>query len=94
MNNYHNTNTVLQSSSLPTMDTLITKVEEILDYDFESSSLCHDALVASKKQARLANPASLPDFGGQDILAKAAKDCGVASLFRVSKKSGVVSGRQ
>jgi hypothetical protein len=78
---------------LPTIDALVTKVEAILDYEFESLSLCRDALVASKKQARLANMASLPDFGGQDVLAKAAKDSGIASLFRVSKNGRVVSGK-
>ncbi|KAF3041378.1 hypothetical protein E8E12_009051 [Didymella heteroderae] len=79
---------------LPTMDELITKIEQILDYEFEASSICRDALVASKKQSCLANLASLPNFGGQDILAQAAKDSGIASLFRVSKKGGVVSGEK
>lgn len=76
------------------MDTLITGVEKILDYELESSSLCRNALVASKKQTRLATLSSLPNFGGQDVLAQAAKDSGIASLFRVSKKGGVVSGEQ
>ncbi|KAJ4384816.1 hypothetical protein N0V86_000419 [Didymella sp. IMI 355093] len=84
----------LQSKPLPTMDSLVTKVETILDYEFESPSLCRDALVVSKKQARLANMASLPDFGGQDVLAKAAKDSGIASFFKVGKNGRVVSDEQ
>jgi len=76
------------------METLITKVEKILDYEFEISSLCLDALETSKKQTRLATLSLLPNFGGQDILARAAKNSGIASLFRVSTKGGVVSGEQ
>lgn len=78
--------------SLPTMDDITAKIESILDYEFESFSLCRDALVAGKKQTALANTASLPAFGSRDVLAAAAKESGIASLFRVSKKGGVVSG--
>ncbi|KAF3038557.1 hypothetical protein E8E11_004368 [Didymella keratinophila] len=37
---------------------------------------------------------SLPNFGGQDILAQATKDSGIASLLRFSKKGGAVSDEQ